>query len=85
MVYGWEHNLLKTILTIEIVYRFVPGHRGIPGNEVTDHWAMVQAGSESLKHVWSTTLLSHIDRKTVTRKWMNENLNGQWHTNYVAA
>jgi hypothetical protein len=86
MVYRWERDLLKKNPTIEIIYRWVPGRRGVPGNEAADHWAkqgaMVQAPSESLKGVWSTTSLSHTNRvvreicQTVTRKWINENLDG---------
>jgi hypothetical protein len=39
--------------TTEIIYRWVPG------NEAAEHWAkqgaMVQAASQSLRYVWSTT------------------------------
>jgi hypothetical protein len=44
--------------------------------------AIVQAASESLKDVWSTTSLSHINRvvrercQTATRKWINDILDG---------
>jgi hypothetical protein len=67
MIYRWERDLLKKNPTIKVIYKWVvPGHRCVPGNEAADHWAkqgaMVQAASESLRGVWSTTSLSHINR-----------------------
>jgi hypothetical protein len=79
------------LVNITIIYRLVPGHRGVPGNEAADHWAkqgaIVQAASESLKGVWSTTSLSHINRvargrcQTVTRMRINDAWITTRHTN----
>jgi hypothetical protein len=67
MVYRWGRDLLKGNPTIEAIYRWVPGHRGVLENETADHWAkqgaMVQAASESLKYHLIITYKSGSQRK----------------------
>ena len=82
-IWKWE----DTLKDIEIEYVWVPGHEGVPGNEIADIFAKRGAQTESahlfdseLKSQWRTYSISHLHRmctvkpKELAREWVDRKL-----------
>lgn len=82
-IWKWEESLAG----VDIEYVWVPGHEGVPGNEVADEFAKRGAGmleahlfDKDSKSQWMTYTLSHLHRKctdaskAAAEKWVTERL-----------
>jgi ribonuclease HI len=82
-IWRWEESLSG----VDIEYVWVPGHEGVPGNEIADTFAKRGAEMESAhlfendsKAQWMTYSLSHLHRectekyKSVAKEWIKGKL-----------